>query len=140
MRILGVDWGGSRIGIAIGEEFLVEGKPSHVCAPRSLIQASGTLKIDALNIIKIAKEENATAIAIGVPEYEGDEKGAKLTRMIAQLCREQGWQTHEVNESMTTIESHDALKEIGLSAAQRKSRIDSESACRILDRYFSENL
>ncbi len=136
MRALGVDWGGTRIGIAVGEQFVIDGEKNVVCSRRQPLQATGTLKKDAEGIIQIADQEGVASIVIGVPEYDGDSKGAKLTRMIAQYCRDFGWEVSEVNESMTTRESHEQLKSMGISAADRKSRIDGESACLILERFF----
>ena len=53
MRVLGVDWGGARIGIAVGEAQF------KIASPRHPLQATGTLMKDALAIQTQVKIEEA---------------------------------------------------------------------------------
>jgi len=131
VRVLGVDFGRVNIGIAVGEV------SAGVASPRTRILATGTLAKDATAIGEIAKKEEVDQIVIGIPEYE-DGKAARICRMLADRIREQGWMVVEVDEQLTTTETHAHLKEMGYTAAQRKKQIDSESACQILYRFFQE--
>ncbi len=101
MRVLGVDFGGKRIGLAVGDsEF---GIPSR----RPNIAASGSLERDAEALAQFAKKEQAGALAIGVPVNEPgkSERMEKICRSLAARIRALGWEVHEVDESMTSVES-----------------------------------
>ncbi|MBN8689335.1 MAG: Holliday junction resolvase RuvX [Armatimonadetes bacterium] len=131
MRVMGVDFGRVNIGIAVGE------LEAEVASPRTRLLATGTLAKDAIAISKLAQDEEVDQIVIGIPEFE-DGKAARICRMLADRIREQGWIVNEVDEQLSTAETHEHLKGMGYTAAQRKKQIDSESACQILYRFFKE--
>ncbi|MBX7132360.1 MAG: Holliday junction resolvase RuvX [Fimbriimonadaceae bacterium] len=131
MRLLGVDFGQKRIGIAVGEaEF-------GVSSPRQAIEASGSLKRDAQTIADIARKEEAIEIVVGMPgSFDDDDRQARLCGILAQNLRDLGWKVELVDETMTSVEAHQTARDLGLTAAERRRIVDSESACRILDRYL----
>lgn len=130
MRVLGVDFGFSRIGIAVGES---EGG---IATPRPPLKASGALKADAAAIARLAKSEECVQVIVGVPLGGEDDRQARICRTLAEHIAGFGCVVLTVDESMTTTESHLALGEIGVSAAKRKRVVDGESARRILERFF----
>lgn len=133
MRLVGVDWGSARIGIAVGElEF-------GIATARSPIAASGALKKDAIAIGDLAKREEAEQIVVGIPFQDHDDRAARVCFQLVERLKELGWTVHPVNESLTTVASHADLAEEGLTAAQRRRVVDGESARRILLRYFEEH-
>lgn len=129
MRILGVDFGSKRIGIAVGES---EGK---VASPRPAISPSGKLKSDAQTLVRLAQSEGAEAIVVGIPDYD-DDKMANICRRLASEIEALGYQVHLVDESFTSVEAESVLLEMGFKASHRRKMRDGEAACRILDRYF----
>jgi putative holliday junction resolvase len=133
MRLLGVDFGGKRIGIAVGE---AEHK---VASPRSAISASGTLRVDAEAIAKIARDETALQVVLGIPLDENGEetKMSRICRKLGDEISKVGFEVAYVDESMTSLASHSALREHDMTAAQRRRHVDSEAACQILERYWS---
>lgn len=133
MRVLGVDWGGARIGIAVGE---VQFK---IASPRNPLQATGTLKKDALAIQSQVLLEEAERVVVGVPFNEEDDRAARVCLQLVERLRELGVDVVTVDESLTTEASHTDLAALGLKAAQRKKQVDGESARRILLRYFEEH-
>jgi len=133
MRILGVDFGSKRIGIALGE---TEGR---VASPRPALVPSGKLKTDALTLTKLAQAESAEAIALGIPDYD-DDKMANICRRLASEIEALGYQVHLVDESFTSVEAESVLLEMGFKASHRKRMRDGEAACRILDRFFEQQL
>jgi putative holliday junction resolvase len=130
MRLMGVDWGGVRIGIAMGDS------ESGISSPRSALKAMGSLKKDAAQIDILARQEEAEAIAVGIPFSETDPRPARVCLQLVDHLRALGWVVHEVDESLTSVMAHEDLKAMGYSAAQRKSRIDGEAAVRVLLRFF----
>ncbi len=132
MRVLGVDLGRRRIGIAIGES------TAKICSPRKVMSASGSLGKDAQNIDATARAEKVERIVVGVPirhdEAIGDHERACLR--LAEHLEILGWEVEKVDESLTSVEASEALASTGIKAAARRKVIHGEAACRILQRYF----
>lgn len=133
MRVLGVDWGSVRIGVALGEN------PPAIATARPPLKATGSLKKDAEQIAALAKKEEAELIVVGLPVHDGDDRGVRLCRTLAGRLEALGMKVDTMDEAFTTHEAHDALRDLGYSAAQRKRQVDGESACRILVRYFENS-
>lgn len=133
MRILGVDWGFKRIGLAIAES------EHGIVSPRSNLVPTGTLILDAQKISEAATREGATLVVLGLPiEPEGVE--GKMARLVRQLAGniEDIIPVAFVDESLTSVEAMSAMAEAGLKASERKKKVDAEAACRILERYLEQ--
>jgi putative holliday junction resolvase len=132
VRVLGVDFGGKRIGIAAGE---TEHK---IASPRAAIAASGTLRIDAGTIAEIARSELVDSVIVGVPldDEGGETKMSRICRMLGSEIEKTGFSVNYIDESLTSVAAQSALRNHDLTAAQRRKHIDSEAACRILERFF----
>ncbi len=131
MRVLGVDFGGKRIGIAVGET------EHAIASPRPALEATGTLRLDAVNLSDLAKKEEALAVVIGLPLLEGQEsKMSRICRMLGDEVGKLGLDVAYVDESLTSSTAESNLKEQDWTAATRKKHLDSEAACQILERYF----
>lgn len=131
MRVLGIDFGGKRIGVAVGE---TEHK---VATPRPQIEATGTLRLDAVNIVALAKKEEAQTVVIGTPMVGIEEtKMSRICRMLGAEIEQLGGRVEYVDESMTSVRAEEALRTQQWTAATVKKHLDSEAACQILERYF----
>lgn len=131
MRVLGVDFGFKRIGLAVGESALA-------LAARPTLTASGGLKKDAAALHVIAEREQVEAIVLGVPLGNESDRQARICRTLASHLRELGWTVHEVDESLSTKEASQRMDTSGWTAAQHKRTIDARSALIILERFFHE--
>lgn len=132
MRVLGVDWGSKRIGIAVGDA------ESGVFSPRPALTASGALKRDAEGISTKAAEEEAEAIVVGLPiATEGEERMERICRHLASHLQDLGLKVFTVDEALTSVTAHRDLRDAGLKASQRRRHIDGEAAVRILERWAS---
>ncbi|MEI7986969.1 MAG: Holliday junction resolvase RuvX [Armatimonadota bacterium] len=131
MRVLGIDFGGKRIGVAIGE---TEHK---VATPRPQIEATGTLRLDAANIFALVTKEEAKAVVIGTPTVGTEEtKMSRICRMLGAEIEKLGGKVEYVDESLTSVRAEEALKNQQWTASTVKKHLDSEAACQILERYF----
>jgi putative Holliday junction resolvase len=131
MRVLGIDFGGKRIGVAVGE---TEHK---VATPRPQIEATGTLRLDAINITAIAKKEEAETVIIGTPVVGTEEtKMSRICRMLGAEIEKLSTKVEYVDESLTSVRAEEALRTQQWTAATVKKHLDSEAACQILERYF----
>lgn len=133
MRLLGVDFGFKRIGLAVSDTAV--GLPS----PRPGMTASGTLKRDAAAIEAYAKKEQVDAVVLGLPvEPDGQEgRMARISRQLGGHLQDLGRSVYWVDERLSSVEAERNLSmDDALTAAQRKRRLDSEAACLILERYL----
>ena len=131
MRVLAIDFGGKRIGVAVGET------DHKVATPRPQIEATGTLRLDAANIFTLAKKEEAAVVVIGTPVVGTEEtKMSRICRMLGAEIEKLGGTVEYVDESMTSVLAEEALRTQQWTAATVKKHLDSEAACQILERYF----
>lgn len=131
MRVLGIDFGGKRIGVAAGET------DHAVASPRPALEATGTLRLDAANIVEIAKKEECESVIIGLPLVNGEEtKMSRICRMLGAEIEKLDWPVAYIDESLTSATAESALKNQDWTAATRRKHLDSEAACQILERYF----
>jgi len=127
-RILGVDFGDVRTGIAIcdASRFLASGM--------SVISPGGIEKV-AQAIAEIAEEQGVCAIVIGLPVNMDGSEGSR-----AQRCRKLGVLIGEISsvptvlfdERMTTMTAARYLNETNTRGKKRKQVIDALSAQIIL--------
>lgn len=133
MRVLAIDFGGKRIGVAVGES------DHQVASPRPALAATGTLKLDAANIVKLCGTEQCSDVVIGVALDEGQEtKMSRICRMLGAQIVELGVPVHFVDESLTSSQGAANMHDNDWTAATRRKHLDSEAACIILERYFGK--
>lgn len=133
MRLLGVDFGFKRIGIAIAET------QHSIISPRPSLEASGVLKRDAEALSLLARKEEVDCIVLGLPLENGTEgKMAKICRRVADLLQASGHEVRCVDESLSSVEAERALRDDGLKASERRKLKDGEAARLILERYLDE--
>lgn len=133
MRVLGVDFGGARIGLAAMD--------SKSMTPRALppLAATGTLAKDAALIAAAARKEEAELAVVGIPLSDGEEtKMSRICRMLAEKIEAEGLRVELVDESLTSQMAEEGLRAEGLTAGQAKKRVDGEAAIRILLRWAAE--
>ena len=132
MRLLAVDWGTKRIGIAVGE---TEHK---VATARNPITPTGTLKKDAGLILELAESEEAQVVVLGLPLEPGGVEGrmAKIARMLGAEIEAAGMRVELIDETLTSVEAESSMASQGLKASQRRKLRDGEAACLILERFL----
>ncbi len=132
MRLLGVDFGSKRIGIAVAES-----EPRAISL-RPALTPAGALKKDAVALVAFAKKEQADTIVLGVPEnFDGeDQRMSRVCRMLADHMISLGARVELVDESMTSVGAEEHLRDMGFKASERKKLRDGEAAARIIERYL----
>ena len=129
-RLLGLDPGAKRIGVALSDVGLQVASPY-----ATLVRAKMTQ--NAAEIAAIAQREGAGGLIIGLP-LDGEQKlgpRAQAARDWAHgLSAATGLPVAMVDESFTTAETHERLIEAGMSRARRDEIIDKMAAAAILQR------
>jgi len=132
-KILCLDYGKARIGIAISD-------PTNTIAnPRTLIKNDCTTETLAAKIAKLAEENKATRIVIGLPKkLNGSDGGASTEiRNLARLLNEKfNFESILWDERFSSVSAENILIEAGFSRKKRKEKIDSLSAVLILQNYL----
>ena len=131
MRVLGVDLGKKRIGLAVMDTEV------GLARPLPQISALAALAKDAEQVLGVAKKEQASAVVLGLPLNGGEEtRMSSVMRRFGTELESRGLSVFYVDESLTSLQAETSLFESGLKASQRKKRLDSESACLILERFL----
>ncbi|MDR3178717.1 MAG: Holliday junction resolvase RuvX [Oscillospiraceae bacterium] len=132
MKILGIDLGRSRTGLAIANDEI------NFAFPLKTINEQNE-KILLLEILKIVSKNNIKKVVIGLPKHSNNEEGdgANITKKFACFIKEKLKNVEIImqNEWGTTITAHNYLNEIGYKK-NRKKIIDSVSATIILQNFL----
>ena len=124
-RILGVDYGDVRTGLAVSD------------ATRFLASGIGTISVGGIvktadRTAEIAREQGATAVVVGLPVNMDGSQGfrAERCREFADLLRERlpGVPVAMMDERMTTMVASRYLNETNTRGKKRKGVIDTLSA------------
>ena len=126
MRILGIDYGDSRVGIAISDPLLITAQGLET------ITHNGNDKILLKRIEEIVNEYEVKSIVIGMPiNMNGTEK------FIHKLkCRLGKIEIHTVDERLTTVEAHKTMNFLDINPRKKKGIVDTISAVYILETYM----
>ena len=131
MRVMAVDFGGAKIGLAVGET------TTKVASPRPNLTASGTLATDARAIDAKARAEEVQIVVLGLPlDASGETKMSRVCRQLGALVAGHGLEVTYVDESLTSQGAETEMLAAGLKGSQRRKLVDGEAACRILERYL----
>ena len=133
MRIMGVDYGDARTGIAISDL---------LCSivGTAMVLHSKSMTKTIMEIQRIAKENEVGEIVVGLPKnMDGSEGGrAELCRELARrLGEETGLPIHLWDERRTTVEAHNILSAHNYHGKKRKDTVDAVAASLILEGYLA---
>ncbi len=132
MRVISVDLGLARTGIATGDDLL------KLASPVTVINEYNEEKL-ICKICECAKEQGAKKIVVGLPKNMDGSEGERALkcREIAQKIEEKsGIQTILVDERCTTVSAHNYLSANDVRGKKRKETVDAVAATIILEDYF----
>ncbi len=132
MRILGLDYGEKRIGVAVCDELgmTAQGLPT-------LIRK--TKKHDLEILSGLIRHYSVESIVIGYPVRLDDSEGIqceKVNRFAHLLDKTFLLPVVKWPETMTTKEAEDILISSGVRWQKRKGKVDQLAACLILQNYL----
>lgn len=131
-RVLGVDLGRARIGIAISDGLRLAANP--VC-----VTPSRGDEADLASVARLAREHEAVEIVVGLPlNMDGSESaGSTHARAFAShLAERTGKPVWLVDERLTTTAAEDLLLAEGVRGRKRKARVDKVAAAFILQAFL----
>ena len=133
MRILGIDYGAKRIGVAIGESDV------RLAFWRDALQGTGAVRADAEKAFAFFKDEGCELLLLGLPLLESGEEGeqAAITRDFGAALEELGAKVIYWDERYSTSQARRSLEH--LSPGKRKEALDSEAARLLVAEYLASS-
>ena len=135
MRVLAVDHGEKRIGLAISDP------TATIASPLKVIKHVSRL-LDAAQVASLASENDAVLIVIG-QSYDEEGKpnlaGRRAAKFAAALKEQTQIPVVLWDESFSTQDARSARIEMGVSRNKRAGHIDELAAVMILKSYLEAN-
>lgn len=133
MRVLGIDLGSKRIGVALSD-------PSGtIASPLVVLARSGSLRRDHAAIKELATENEAETIVVGLPLNMNGTVGpaaAAAKREAEALATVVGMPVVTFDERRTTVTADQALIAGGLNARSRRKVVDKVAAAVMLQQWL----
>lgn len=129
MRILCIDYGSKNTGIAISDESCALAFPLETVSSNNAIE----------RIVEIIQEKKITQLVVGLPVNMNDTEGAKAkeTREFGKkLERTTGLIPEYIDETLTTYDSEQEMKEHKVKRKKRKAIIDQLAAQKMLQEFL----
>ena len=136
MRILGIDYGEARAGIAITDELKITAQGLKT------INHNGNDKILLAKLDEIMNNYEIETIVVGMPYHmNGDKsKRAEITeKFIHKLkCKYNNVKIVSQDERLTTVQAHKTMIELDINKKRKKELVDTISAVYILETYINK--
>lgn len=132
MRVLAVDYGDARTGIAVSDLLC------SIVGTTTVIHSRNQEKT-VQQIAELVKEKEVGEIVVGLPRNMDGSEGprAQLCREFAEkLKQELGLPVTMWDERRTTVEAHQILSDHNYHGKKRKNTVDAVAASLILEGYL----
>ena len=133
MRIMAIDYGDARTGVAVSD-------PTGTLAGFTTVVHGRRAELVAEEVAQLAKEHGAEELVLGFPRNMDGTEGARadLYRAFAALLEERtGLKPVLWDERRTTVEAHAILHAGGKKMKQHKKNVDAVAASLILEGYLA---
>ena len=133
MKIMGIDYGDARTGVALSDLLC------SIVGSTTVIHSRNREKT-LQEIVRIAKENDVAEIAVGLPKNMDGTEGPR-----AQLCRDFAGALEDMtglpvklwDERRTTVEAHNILSQHNYHGKKRKDTVDAVAASLIQEGYLA---
>lgn len=139
VRIVGLDVGERRIGVAVSDATLTLARPVEVLRPGSLERDAPQLAAAAIARLAEQEDDAVSTIVVGLPRrLDGSptEMTARVEAFAAELERLTGLRVIGQDERLTSREAESRLAATDKDWRSRKSRLDAAAAAIILQDYL----
>lgn len=133
MKIMGIDYGDARTGVAISDLLC------SIVGTTTVVPSRNREKALA-DIVRLAKENQVGEIVVGLPKNMDGTEGsrAELCREFAETLKEAtGLPVSMWDERRTTVEAHNILSQHNYHGKKRKNTVDAVAASLILEGYLA---
>jgi putative holliday junction resolvase len=132
-RVLGIDFGTRRVGVALSDPLgIIAGGAGTLANDASLMQ----------RLADIVREQEVVCVVVGMPYAPDGGKGAKAAEVesfMEELRRHVRVEIDTWDESFTSVDAHRAFIETGMKRKKRrqKPRVDEMAARLMLQEYLN---
>lgn len=133
MRIMAIDYGDARTGVAISD-------PTGLLAGYTAVIHSRKDQVVAEEVARLVREHGVEELVLGFPRNMDGSEGARaeLYRAFGQLLAKTTGLTPVLwDERRTTVEAHNILHTAGKRMKQHKKSVDAVAATLILEGYLT---
>ena len=131
-RIMGIDYGTARIGVALSDELQMLAHPAETIVVAKTRDPAG-------RVAELARANDVAKIVVGLPRHMNGSAGAsakeasEFAEKIRALvpCEVRTW-----DERLPTVAAHRALREAGKSTRQTRGYVDQVAAQMLLQGYL----
>ena len=134
-RLLGIDYGTVRIGLALSDPTRTLASPLPFLENNSPQQVTQALS-------ELIQTHQISALIIGLPRNMDGTYGPsaqKVRDFISQIQKDILLPITPIDERLTTAQASKQLTGIGLNQKQLRKKVDSSSACLILQQYLDRS-
>ena len=136
MRILGIDYGDSRVGIAITDELGITAQGLET------IHHKGNDKIVLKRLVELLEQYTVDTFVVGMPINMNGTKTERVevtNNFIHKLkCRFSKIQIETIDERLTTVAAHKTMNYLNINKNKKKEIVDTISAVYILETYMGK--
>ena len=138
MRILGIDYGDARVGIAISDPLGITSQGLET------IHHGGNDKKVLKRLEEILEEYEIGTIVIGMPfnmDGTSSERIEITNKFIHKLkCKFNKIKIETIDERLTTVAAHKTMNILNIDMKNKRNIVDTISAGYILETYMNKNL
>ena len=135
MRILGIDYGDTRVGIAITDPLQITAQGLET------IDYKGNDKVLLKRLDEIFEQYEVDTIVVGMPYNMNGSSSFRVEateKFIHKLkCKYNKMNIVTIDERLTTVEAHRTMNDLGINKSKKKMLVDTISAVYILEKYLN---
>ena len=136
MRKLGIDYGDSRVGLAITDELGITAQGLET------IHHKGNDKIVLKRLEEIFNQYEIDTIVVGLPINMNGTKSERVEvteKFIHKLkCKFNKVKIEEIDERLTTVAAHRTMNYLNINKNEKRNIVDTISAVYILETYMNK--
>lgn len=133
MRIMGIDFGDSRIGIAVSDPL------GWTAQGLETISWKGSMENPAVRIMQLAQQYQVEKFVVGLPKNMNGTIGPSGEKAMAfgeLLSSMTGIEVIQWDERLTTVAANRVMHEVGMKTSKKKGSVDRIAAVFILQGYL----
>jgi putative Holliday junction resolvase len=135
-RFLGIDYGTVRIGLALSDP------TGTLASPLQFLENQSTQQVTTA-LSRLIQTHQIVGLVIGLPRNMDGTYGPsaqKVMDFIGQIQKSISLPITPIDERLTTAQASKQLSGIGMNQKQLRKKVDSSSACLILQQYLDRNI
>ena len=137
MRKLGIDYGNTRVGIAITDELEITAQGLET------VNCNGNDRILLKRLDEIMENYKIDTIVVGMPLNMKGEQTARAevtNRFIHKLkCKYNKIKIETIDERLTTVQAHKTMNDLNINKTKKRGIVDTIAAVYILETYMNNS-